>query len=460
MRLLLSFIPLFLLLTNSIQAQNIFEFSGSMGEESGTNVRITIEIQNLDFEYETTIVGSYSFNNGNKQRAQGYIRHSSTSAEEYKQRGGQTKLKFYNPETYSTFFFYYNEPIQYLDYIEGTYNEYDDIDEALKEKAKKTITVYLKALNPTKKGGAIEENDLSSSTENTSSNKLCLKGNDVGENEYVDLGLPSGTYWNAKSEGKLYDYDSAIKLFGQGMPSLEQFDELVQYCSWTWIGNGYKVLGSNGNSIILSAEGWRNEHGRVTLVGTDGGYWSSKSDGSDKAWYLNFSSSFVRKQSYSRMSGLSVCLVQRGPNISDNVLLDKNDIIVDEEYQYKEQNIIEDNNVAKDLNSLSLTLSEANSDKANKKIFKSKNNSNVFWLEIILAVIILLGWLVKYIYLNVFLPSSRKCKNCGKDDAMIILDENYEDQMGGYIKIRQTRKCKFCGYEETVLVNRGHNIFN
>ena len=149
------------------------------------------------------------------------------------------------------------------------------------------------------------------------------------------------------------------------------------------------------------------------------------------------------------MSGLSVCLVQRGPNISDNVLLDKNDIIVDEEYQYKEQNIIEDNNVAKDLNSLSLTLSEANSDKANKKIFKSKNNSNVFWLEIILAVIILLGWLVKYIYLNVFLPSSRKCKNCGKDDAMIILDENYEDQMGGYIKIRQTRKCKFCGYEET-----------
>lgn len=127
---------------------------------------------------------------------------------------------------------------------------------------------------------------------------------------YIDLGLPSGTLWKGSAEDGLYDYDTALHLFGNSLPSYEQFVELKDYCTWTWNGSGYTVKGKNGNSIKLEAAGWRDEKGRITLVGTDGGYWTSRANGSVDAWYLNFTTSKVRMLSYHRTSGLSVLLVK------------------------------------------------------------------------------------------------------------------------------------------------------
>ena len=80
------------------------------------------------------------------------------------------------------------------------------------------------------------------------------------------------------------------------MPTLDELDELLYNCTWDWtIQNGvdgYKVTGSNGNSIFLPAAGYRNGTG-VYDRGGDGHYWSSSlySSDSHNAYYLYFISS-------------------------------------------------------------------------------------------------------------------------------------------------------------------------
>ena len=73
---------------------------------------------------------------------------------------------------------------------------------------------------------------------------------------------------------------------------------------------GYKVVGPNGNSIVLPAAGYRGCVGVVGGVGTYGGYWSSTPRDSESAWYLYFSSSGVSMYDYDRCYGRSVRLVQ------------------------------------------------------------------------------------------------------------------------------------------------------
>ena len=129
--------------------------------------------------------------------------------------------------------------------------------------------------------------------------------------EYVDLGLPSGTLWKSTNEkGGFYDYNTAVSKFGDKLPSKEQWEELKGMCTWTWTGKGYKVTGDNGNSIVLPAAGVRNCGGDVNSVGSWGHYWSSTPDGSGHAWYLYFSSDKVDMDNYGRCSGRSVRLVQ------------------------------------------------------------------------------------------------------------------------------------------------------
>lgn len=76
------------------------------------------------------------------------------------------------------------------------------------------------------------------------------------------------------------DYDAATAAWGSKwrMPTKEEFEELLEKCSWELSTrgnlNGYLVTGSNGNSIFLPAAGYR--HG-TSLYGADsnGYYWSS-----------------------------------------------------------------------------------------------------------------------------------------------------------------------------------------
>ncbi len=73
--------------------------------------------------------------------------------------------------------------------------------------------------------------------------------------------------------------DAAIAKWGQEwrMPSKAQIDELVSKCTWTWTTrngvNGYEVVGPNGNSLFLPANGF---HAGASLYdsSTTGYYWS------------------------------------------------------------------------------------------------------------------------------------------------------------------------------------------
>ena len=130
--------------------------------------------------------------------------------------------------------------------------------------------------------------------------------------EAVDLGLPSGVKWaswnlgasNASDYGGYYgwgdptgqktivslgeypssnppneisntQYDVAKALWGNGwrLPTYDDFKELCDLCSWYKSGDDIKVIGPNGNSIIIPLAGSRME-AEVSECGTMGRYWS------------------------------------------------------------------------------------------------------------------------------------------------------------------------------------------
>ena len=140
---------------------------------------------------------------------------------------------------------------------------------------------------------------------------ICLLAVSAMAQDYVDLGLPSGTLWKSKNEkGKYYTYDEAVSKFGDKLPTREQIAELQAFCTWTWNGKGCVVKGDNGNSIVLPVAGFRYCPGDVIGVGVYGGFWSSSPFDSDNAWGLGFGSSEVTMEYYSRYYGLSVRLVR------------------------------------------------------------------------------------------------------------------------------------------------------
>lgn len=131
---------------------------------------------------------------------------------------------------------------------------------------------------------------------------------------YIDLGLPSGTKWKDINEShgdfNLYTYDQAISLYGEKLPTKEQFEELQHSCMWTWQDGAYKVVGPNGKSIYLPAAGGRWCTWMSEGVGGIGYYCSSTPDDSERAWYLNFNSREVSMYNLLRCHGASVRLVQ------------------------------------------------------------------------------------------------------------------------------------------------------
>ena len=154
--------------------------------------------------------------------------------------------------------------------------------------------------------------------------------------DYVDLGLPSGLMWatcnvGASSPEDYGDYyawgeistkntyteknsvtykkrkygdisgnpscDVARAKWGGSwrMPTLAEFEELLNKCTWTWTTqgghNGYKVTGPNGNSIFLPAASGRDGTS-LDGAGEWGDYWSSTpyGGGTRFACHLYFSS--------------------------------------------------------------------------------------------------------------------------------------------------------------------------
>ena len=176
--------------------------------------------------------------------------------------------------------------------------------------------------------------------------------------KYVDLGLPSGLKWATCNVGattpeeygdyfawgeveskatynwdtyKYYGGSNVTKYTGNyktvldpeddaatanwggawRMPTEEEQDELREYCTWTWTSQnavyGYKVTGTNDNSIFLPAAGCMGA-GTLYSAGSSGYYWSSSlySGNPYCAYYVNFNSDYVGWYSNDRFDGRSV----------------------------------------------------------------------------------------------------------------------------------------------------------
>ena len=96
------------------------------------------------------------------------------------------------------------------------------------------------------------------------------------------------------------------------MPTKAEQDELREQCTWTWTSQngvkGYRVTGTNGNSIFLPAAGFRVDSS-LSDAGSYGYYWSGSLDSDYYAGFaydLIFSSSFVGWGSSFRCDGRSV----------------------------------------------------------------------------------------------------------------------------------------------------------
>ncbi len=74
--------------------------------------------------------------------------------------------------------------------------------------------------------------------------------------------------------------DAASQNWGDNwrMPTIDEWQELIDNCTWTWTTkkgvNGFKVKATNGNSIFLPAAGFRGIGG-LNYAGLGGYYWSS-----------------------------------------------------------------------------------------------------------------------------------------------------------------------------------------
>lgn len=96
------------------------------------------------------------------------------------------------------------------------------------------------------------------------------------------------------------------------MPTDAEWTELRENCTWTWTTqngvNGYRVSGTNSNSIFLPAAGYRYNIG-LDHAGVVGCYWSSSLSTDNHSGYardLVFESWYVKGEDNGRSYGNSV----------------------------------------------------------------------------------------------------------------------------------------------------------
>lgn len=138
----------------------------------------------------------------------------------------------------------------------------------------------------------------------------------AGENksaEYVDLGLPSGTLWKSTIEEGLFALEQAVEQFNsEQIPTIEQWIELKDSCQWKWNGNGYTVIGMNGDSIAFPVTGYKSCEGVVNMDSKYGAYWSSSyfGNGASRAWTLFFDPNNVSGEYTGTCLGRAIRLIK------------------------------------------------------------------------------------------------------------------------------------------------------
>lgn len=94
-------------------------------------------------------------------------------------------------------------------------------------------------------------------------------------------------------------YDAAKKKWGSKwrMPTSKEMEELVTNCSWTWTTSagvkGYKVVGKNGQSIFLPANGCYTGYEKGAKAGIFGQYWTGTYKGSSTMYRSSYSLTFT-----------------------------------------------------------------------------------------------------------------------------------------------------------------------
>ena len=126
------------------------------------------------------------------------------------------------------------------------------------------------------------------------------------EHDFIDLGL--SVNWATCNLGSNYPYyrgtlyelsmeyqgDTATALWGKDwrMPTKEEFQELMDSCSWEFDNNnqGFIVTGRNGNSIFLPAGGFKSDDRDYLNYGSGVYLWGSRdleSPEEPRAWVLS-----------------------------------------------------------------------------------------------------------------------------------------------------------------------------
>ena len=103
----------------------------------------------------------------------------------------------------------------------------------------------------------------------------------LGTKRYIDIG--------ENISGTLYDA-ARVKWKGNWrIPTNSEIEELINKCSWQWTElnsvKGFKITGSNGNSIFLPAGGCRKGYGEFDK--SCGYYWSSELNAYYKTYACN-----------------------------------------------------------------------------------------------------------------------------------------------------------------------------
>ena len=148
------------------------------------------------------------------------------------------------------------------------------------------------------------------STYNWSTYKYCN-----GSSSTLTKYNTSSSYGTVDNKTKLDLTDDVAYMNWGGvwrMPTDAEMTELREQCTWTWTSqngvNGYKVTSkSNGNSIFLSAAGYRGGSSLYD-AGSHGNYWSSSVNANYpyNAWNVLFNSSYVYGNTNIRFYGFTV----------------------------------------------------------------------------------------------------------------------------------------------------------
>lgn len=135
----------------------------------------------------------------------------------------------------------------------------------------------------------------------TTLTKYCTKSS-YGNNQFTDnlIELQGSDDPLSKKYGYFYS-----------IPTKEDWEELMEYCSWTQLENGVMIRGKqvNGNytSIYLPSAGYRNGL-NLYDENSEGYYWSSTLDKNspDDAWFLYFGKGKPQNYDYYRYYGRSI----------------------------------------------------------------------------------------------------------------------------------------------------------